>query len=448
MSKLWKYTYLIFLISYNCLILYSCQKKINTNDIADSIDDIPIDDTIGTNGDFDTSLIRYYSDINTFGVYIGKSAPTDNIADITNLRLLEPLKRDSAIACAKDFFARYIRLNVFKDLWDDTAPLGGRQFFLNYCKASRDANLAGVININYHQSDFSTPQPYATPEEYSPYFKEVLDSLNAIRYRPAIIHVENEELNTKQYAIDTSNDEAMYRDLQKYIDQLTAAVNIANNYVWWDGKIGVDVTHGGFLLRDINYSVWSWLKNDKQQNDLAEYYSTNALNPLQNDQINKIVLPRFMDVRIKMARFLEDKMNALPIKYVNIHWNEPCKIRGWNDDLVGGTPSDFGVSPDSIGQNVLDLTMLYYHHRMPNKLVMSNEITVSTLSVPLVSQLMGKLREHPYFGHNIVIIYDSDNQDIYASKAFHNTFPGKGIQFSYSMRPNGLELIRQMRVLK
>lgn len=448
MAKFGKYTSHLLFFFFSIVLFVSCEKKIGANDITDSIDDTPIDDTLGADVGFDTSIRRYYSDINTFGTYIGKSAPTDRIEDITNGRLLETLKRDSAIACAKGYFSRYIRLNLFKDLWDDTAPLGGREFFLNFCKASRDANLAGVVNINYHKSDYSTPEPYATPEQYAPYFREVLDSMNAIQFRPAIIHVENEEANTKQYAIDTTDDEAMYRDLQKYIDQLSAAVQIANSYVWWDGKVGVDVTHGGFLLRDINYSVWSWLKNDKGEDDLADYYSKNALNPYQYDQINRMTLPRFMDVRIKMDRFLEDKMNLLPIKYINIHWNEPCKVKNWTEDLIGGTPWEKGVSPDSVGQNVLDLTMLYYHNRCPNKLVMSNEVTVSTQSPILIGQLMNKLMEHPYFAHNICIIYDADATDIYSSKAFHNTFPGIGIQFSYSMRPTGLELIRRMRMLK
>lgn len=435
---------LLLLVSCSVLV-YSCQKKIeNSNAI---IDDNPIDDdTLGVVDEFDTSVVRYYSDINTFGVYVGKSGPTDALEDMTNYRYLETLKRDSAIACAKSMFSRFLRININKDLWDNGGD--GKEFFLDYCRGARDANLGGVVNVNYHNSDFSTPEEFATPAEYIPFLKEVLDSMNANRFRPAVIVVENEESNTTQYQIDISTDENMYRDLQKYIDQLSAAIQTCNSYVWWDGKVGVDATNGGFLPKDMSYTVWKWLRDEKDQAELAEYFGTNAFSPLQYSQIDKTVIPRFVDVRIKMNTFLTEKMNQLPMKFINYHWNEPGPMRNWDEDLEGGTPADFGISPDSIAGGVLDMAMLYYHDRMPSKQLISNEIYMITYSVPLFTQIFDKLMEHPYQANNIAIIYDADSGDLYRSKGLHNTFEGLGVQYSYSLRLTGLEMRRRMQNLK
>ncbi len=440
-----KFRLLLLYMVFISLIIFSCQKKIENN--ISVIDDNPIDDdTIGTVVDFDTSLTRFYSDINTFGLYIGKTGPTDAIEDMTNFRVLETLRRDSAIACAKRMNSRYIRLNINKDLWDNGGE--GKKSFLDYCLASRDANLGGVVNINYHESDFSTPEEFATPAEYIPFLTEVLDSMNANRYRPYIIVVENEEFNPTQYQIDVSTDENMYRDIQKYIDQLAAAVQTCNSYVWWDGKVGVDATNGGFLPRDMCYTVWKWLRDDKDEKALAEYFGTNAFSPYQYDQIDKTVIPRFADVRTKMNVYITEKMNEIPMKYVNYHWNEPSPMRGWSEDLEGGTPADFGISPDSIAEGVLDLAMLYYHDRMPNKLLITNEMYIITYSIPLFTQVFNKMIEHPYLANNIAIFYDADSGDFYRSKGFHNTFPGNGIQFSYSLRSTGIELSRRLQNLK
>ncbi len=440
-----KLRFLLLLITYSSLILYSCQKKLENS--SSVIDEYPIDnDTVGVADEFDTSVVRYYSDINTFGLYIGKSGPSDAIEDMTNYRYLETLKRDSAIACAKSMYSRFIRLNVNKDLWDNGGD--GKEFFLDYCRGARDANLGGVVNVNYHSSDFSTPEEFATPAEYIPFLKEVLDSMNANKFRPAVIIVENEESNTTQYQIDITTDETMYADLQKYIDQLSAAVQTCNSFVWWDGKVGVEATNGGLLPKDMNYTVWKWLRDEKEQIELAEYFGTNAFSPLQYSQIDKTVIPRFADVRIKMNLFLTEKMNQIPMKYVNYHWNEPCPMRGWDEELEGGTPTDFGISPDGIAEGVLDLTMLYYHDRMPNKQLITNEMYMITYSLPLFTQIFDKMIEHPYQANNIAILYDADSGDLYRSKGFHNTFPGIGVQYGYSLRLTGIELSRRMQNLK
>jgi hypothetical protein len=426
-------------------IVLSCQKRIE-NDIIPIDDDPTTDDSVGTSDDFDTSVTRYFSDINTFGLYIGKTGPSDNILDMTTFNRLETLKKDSAVACAKELLGRYFRLNVNREFWYDNPD--GKEFFMDFCKITKAANLGGIVNVNYHASDFSTPQPYPTPEEYIPFLKEVLDSMNAIQFRPALIVVENEEANTTQYEIDITTDETMYRDLQKYIDQLAAAVQTCNSYVWWDGKVGVEATNGGFLPRDMNYVVWNWLRDDKDQPELAAYFGQNALSPNQYSQIDQAFMPRFVDVKIKMNKFLTEKMNQIPMKYVNYHWYEPCPMKYWNEELEGGTPADFGIPPDSIAPNVLDLTYLYYHDRMPNKQMISNEIYIINYSVPLFNQFFDKLAEHAFHANNICLFYSADGGNLYFSKGFHNTFPGENIQYSYSLRLTGMELRRRLQLFK
>lgn len=399
--------------------------------------------------EFDTSLTRFYSDINSMGVYVGKSSPEPELVQMSNNSYQETLKRDSVIACALAYHARYIRLNLFKDLWDDVSINGGRDFFLNYYRAVKEAGLLPVLNINYHKSDFSTPEAFPSPVDYNAYLKEVLDSLNVIQWKPAIIVVENEEANFLQYAVDTSDDTRMYADLQRYVDQLAGAISTGANYTWWDGSKGVEVTNGGFMTRNITFVVWNWLKNEIKDEGLAVLFGKNAFSPLTNKQINKIPQPTFIDKRSKINKYLEGKFNQLPMKYINIHWTEPIAARGWVDATEGGKPWDYGVSQDSVGKSVLNITVLYYHTVMPNKLIMSNEMSQLTYSPKLMQQLINMMKEHPFRAYDIVTFYDADGSNEYLTKALHNTIPTTGgFQFTYTLRDNGIVLSDNLKGLK
>lgn len=398
---------------------------------------------------YDTALTRFYSDKNTMGVYVGRTSPEAALDQMSNTDYQETLKRDSAIACALQYHAKYIRLNLFKDLWDDQTPMGGREFFLDYYRAVKDAGILPVLNVNYHRSDYSTPEPFPDPAIYSSYLTEVLDSLNAIQFKPAIIIVENEEANFTQYAIDTSDDTRMYADLQRYVDQLAGAIAVGSNYTWWDGSRGVEVTNGGLMTRSITFVAWDWLNNTVKDKGLTEYYETHAFGPTMYRQVNKVPLLSFIDKRIKINKYLESKLNALPMKYINIHWTEPIATRAWEVDREGGYPEDFGISEDSIGRSVLDLTVLYYHKTMPGKKLMSNEISQLTYSPILMQLLINKVIEHPFGAWDIVTFYDADNNDLYGSKGLHNTLPTVGgFQFTYVLRDNGVVLEQNLKNLK
>jgi hypothetical protein len=383
------------------------------------------------------------------GVYVGKTAPEAILEQMSNNFYQETLKKDSAIACAIALKAKYIRLNLFKDLWADQTSGGGREFFLDYYKSVKDARLLPVLNVNYHQSDFSSPEPFPEPAVYNTFLKEVLDSLNAIQWKPAVIIVENEEANLTQYLIDTSDDNRMYADMQKYVDQLAGAIEVGSSFVWWDGSIGVEVTNGGLLTRSINYVVWDWFKNSIKDEGLANYYASKSFGPTLYKQIYKDPQPLFISKRIKLNKYLESKLNLLPMKYVNIHWTEPIASRAWNDNTEGMTAWDYGISPDSLGRGVLDLSVLYYHKTMPTKKLISNEISQLSYSSILMQQLVNKVVEHPFEAWNIVTFYSADGSNPYLSKGLHNTIITSGNPvFSYSLRDNGIVLENNLKFLK
>lgn len=400
--------------------------------------------------EFDTALTRYFSDLNTMGMYVGKTAPVAELEQMSNNKYQETLKRDSAILCAKKFYSKYIRLNIFKELWDDQTVDGGRQFFLDYYRASKEAGLIPVLNVNYHQSDYSTPEPFPDPTSYTNYLKEVLDSLNVIQWKPAVVVVENEEANISQYVIDTSDDTRMYADLQKYVDQLSAAITTGANYSWWDGSKGVEVTNGGLLTRNITFIVWDWFENTIEDEGLANYYAAKSFGPTLFKQIYKTPQPTFIEKRIKINKYLEAKYNALPMKYVNIHWTEPIAARGWSDVVEGGTPWSMGIPADSMAKGVFDLSVLYYHNTMPDKKLISNELSQLTYSAQLMQEFINKVKEHPYEAWDIVTFYNADGGNPYLTKGFHNTIlvEGSSQVYTYTIRDNGIVLIENLKVLR
>ena len=89
--------------------------------------------------------------------------------------------------------------------------------------------------------------------------KDILDTLNVLHLKPEVIVVENEESNSLYHVIDNTSQSTIYASMQKYVDQLSAAVTVCKTYLWWNGTLGVKVTNGGFTTRSITYDTWYWM---------------------------------------------------------------------------------------------------------------------------------------------------------------------------------------------
>lgn len=403
------------------ILLTSCQKELAaiTRD-----GDPPQDDS--TSALFD----------NPFGVFMIGSASDEMPANTSDPSKQYELSYANKMLLAKDYRVKYIRQLIYEDKWNDDFFRKG--FLLNFYAATTNG-FKVLLNVMAHPIT-SNPDPFPDAEAYSSLLRDILDTLNAYQMKPELIVVENEEANSLYHVIDQTSQESIYADMQKYVDELTAAVSVCKNFTWWDGQQGVKITNGGLTTRAIIYDTWYWLYYTKKDTAAAREYAVNSLTPstyynMYSSLQNTGAIPDYIMSSVNTYKFLREKYELLDLSYINIHWYEPAKARGWDDAVEGATPWSMGISPDSTSKNVLETSIAYLADLYTPKVV-SNEVGQITTSANVTHEMCNKITKHLSGSFTYATWMDADGSSVYEKKALHNTFMNSGID-SYTLRQSG-----------
>ena len=431
----------VFFLFILLLILAGSCKKNNPVPPRDGGDDTTGVDT--GDGGGDTSVIVDPKDYNVFGIYVGESASEDNLDYTGNPRYQYGLTIAKDIALAKYFGVKYYRMHVSHDRWITDS---GKTNFLNYIQRAADSGLAPVLNVNWNETD-QTPDPFPDAGEYSIFLSEVLDSLNDRFIKPAVIVVENEPANFNNHLIDTSSDAGIDADVQKYIDELAGAITVCQSSMWFDGSTGIKVCDGGFMVRQMTFVTYDWLKNVKKNENAAKTFANNSMPPSIAKDIQNKKYPEYVSIRLRIAYDLINGMKNLDLNYINLHWQEPAKVRSWDYNKEGGDPYALGISPDSVSKDVLTWVVQYFNENLPHVLI-SNEIGQLNTSVILNKRITDNFLAFPDNVFPIVCWYDADGNNNYDVKSLHNTLFDDMDKTYYELRPNGLQFQQTMKSLK
>ena len=263
---------------------------------------------------------------NPFGVMVLASAAVDTGKDLSTPSRQKLLSAQNAVNLAVDYGVRYYRMQIYYDKWMSSTT---RQGFLYCYSQANTAGLKVLLNVNWYYTD-SVAKPFADAAAYTAYLKSVLDTLNAMQMKPELIVIENEEQNMNRHIFDMSSTTALHSSQQKYIDQLSSGTALCNDYVWWDGTVGIKVTNGGFTTRGITYNVWNWLKNETGDTTAARTFAINAFSPKVYADLYRKKLPSYLSTAIDMGNYYISAFQQIPMSVVNLHWYEPAKVRGWN----------------------------------------------------------------------------------------------------------------------
>lgn len=399
-------------------------------------------DTTDTTGGPDTSVTDP-KDYNIFGIYVGQSASEDKLDFTGNPRYQYGMTNAKDVSLAKFFGVKYYRLHVSHDRWITDS---GKSNFLNYMQRVSDSGLAAVLNVNWNETD-QTPDPFPDAGEYSIFLKDVLDSLNAKEIKPAVIVVENEPANFNNHVIDTSSDAGIDADVAKYINELAAAIPVCRSFKWFDGSTGVKICDGGYMVRQMTFVTYDWLKNVKKNDNAAKTFANNSMPPSIAKDIQKTKYPDYVTTRLRIAYDLINGMKNLDLDYINLHWQEPAKVRSWDYSKEGGDPYLMGTSPDSISKDVLTWVVQYFNENLPHVL-MSNEIGQLNTSVILNKRITDNFLAFPDNVFPIVCWYDADGNNDYDVKSLHNTLFDDSDKAYYELRPNGIQFQTTVKSLK
>lgn len=373
---------------------------------------------------------------NPFGVFVIASASNQTLANTTDPTKQYELTYANKIALAKDYGVKYIRQLVYEDKWTDSVFRKG--FLMNFYTATSNG-IKVLLNVMAHPIDGKV-YPFPDPTSYGNMLKQILDTLNTRKMKPELIVVENEEANSLYHTIDQTSQTTINASMQKYVDELTVAVSICKSFVWWDGQVGVKVTNGGFTTRAITYDTWYWLYYTKKDTAAARTYAINAITPTAYDNIYRSLKyngapPSYIMTSVNTDEFLRQKYEPLGLSFINMHWYEPAKTRGWIDATEGGTPWSKGISPDSTSKDVLETSVSYFTAMFTPKII-SNEIGQITTSQNITNELCNKILKRQSGSFYYAAWMDADGNSAYDKKALHNTFMNNGVD-SYTMRPMG-----------
>ena len=368
---------------------------------------------------------------NPFGVIVSSSAAVDTGADLSDPAKQNSLSRQSAISLALDYGVQYFRIQIYYDKWMNSTS---RTSFLSYYKKASNAGLKILLNVNWYDTD-SAAQPFPDADAYGSFLTSVLDTLNAIQMKPELIVIENEEQNCNRHIIDMSSVAAMHADQQKYIDELAAGVDVCSNYIWWDGAVGIKVTNGGFTTRGTSYNTWNWLKNETRDTASARAFARNAFPPKVYEDLYRKKMPVYLSRAINMGNYYVEAFQQIPLSFINLHWYEPARVRGWNITKEKISPWDTGISQDSISPGVLDEVVEYMSAKFVQKLV-AQEVGQLTTSSALNKAMTDKFLSRPHGAFDYVCWYDGDSDSPYDAKAMHNTCISGNVS-NYTKRENG-----------
>lgn len=404
------------------MLFTSCRKEINTN-LQQSL----------KNAEQNESVSALY---NPFGVFVIASASNQTLANTTDPTKQYELTYANKIALSKDYGVKYIRQHVYEDKWTDSVFRKG--FLMNFYSATSNG-IKVLLNVMAHPID-GKAYPFPDATAYGNMLKNILDTLNAHKMKPELIVVENEEANVLYHQIDQTSQTTINASMQLYVNELTTAVGICKSFVWWDGQKGVKVTNGGFTTRAITYDTWYWLYYAKKDTAAARTYAVNAITPTAYDNIYRSLKyngapPSYIMSSVNTDEFLRQKYEPLGLSFINIHWYEPAKTRGWNDVTEGGTPWAKGISQDSTSKNVLETSIAYFAAMFTPKII-SNEVGQITTSSNITRELCNKILKRQSGSFYYAAWMDADGNSDYDKKALHNTFMNNGVD-SYTLRPMG-----------
>ena len=379
---------------------------------------------------FDAAVAKY----NPFGLEAMPSAADENPDHITNPDFHNVLSEDMSVTLANDYGVHYYRMKISHDFWIKTV---NRSTFLNDYKNANQHGLLVVLNVNWDEAE-ETALPFANAADYANFLDDVLDSLNAMHYKPAIIVVENEEGNTSRHEINTTSSATIAIDCQKYADILAAAINVCKNYTWWDGQKGQKLTNGGYTTRQLTYLTWDWIKNEKNDLKAARTFANNTMPPAIVNDLYQKPQPPYIANPIIIGKFYSSKYASMGISFSNMHWYEPVKIRNWSDSREHGTPWNKGVSPDTLSKGGLDWVLGYLNTKIPKKII-SNETGQLTTSAKLNKAITNKYLTKPMGAFSVAVWFDGDGKGLYDPVALHNTFQDANNNWIYSLRSNGTQ---------
>ncbi len=377
---------------------------------------------------------------NRWGVIINKSAPdTDEHISKSPQYILSPSDK---IILAKDYGVSYIRTGVSKKDWDDAEKQKG---FL-YCY-DQYANNGFKLLLNVLWKDQEGKPVAFAPNAADPnsgYYKFIevlLDSLTSNgRKPPAVVVVENEEVNKLYYVIDKTS------DWDKYIAMLQTTTTLCH-------AKGIKVANGGITARQTTFVTWNWLKNTMKFNGVAKSFAKNSMPPtlyygLYKDGRPDDVKPTgegYVLEQAAMTNYFLQKYNEIGIDYVNFHWYEPVSTRGWDETKNGGSPwVRWGISQNDTSTGVLSRVLKFYNSTSTAQII-SNEIGQVTYSECLTNNMMtqiNKLAKDAAKPFSIASWYDGDGINEYDARALHNTYVSDPL---YTMRTNGIAFKRQIK---
>lgn len=400
-------------------LLFSCQKDISKEQKM----------VVNASMQNNSSLVKY----NPFGVIVLASAVNQNVNNTSNPAKQYQLSAQNSINLAVDYGVKFYRMQIYNDKWLDSTS---RRGFLYVYSQANLAGLKVLLNVSYYNSD-AIPEPFVTGAQYGVFLKSVLDTLNALKIKPELIVVDNEEANKNRHLFDFTSTATIQQSQQLYIDQLSVATTMCNSYLWWDGATGVKVTNGGFTTRGITYNVWDWLRNEKKDSLAAVTFAKNAFPPKTYAALIKKTTPLFITTAVDMGKYYINAFQSIPMSVVNLHWYEPCIMRGWDSTKEGTTPKALGISEDSMSVGVLDQVLAYLTEKFPQKIV-GQEVGQLTTSPVLNKQMTSKFLKRQYGAFDYACWYDGDSNTPYEAKALHNTSIKNGID-SYTKRNSGLK---------
>lgn len=405
---------------YMAILTTSCQKELNYEPREESSQE-------------EEPFLPSY---NPFGVFVISSASGQDFSVTTDPSQQYELSYANKISLAKDYGVKYIRQLMYEDRWND--PLFRQGFLMNFYQAASNG-FKVLLNVMAHPIDGKV-YPFPDAAAYSNMLRDILDTLNAYQFKPELIVVENEEANTLYHEINQTSQDAVNASMQLYVNELTAAAEVCKNYVWWDGQKGVKVTNGGFTTRAIIYDTWYWLYYTRKDTAAARHYAVNAFTPATYYNVytslkNNGAPPAYIMSAINTDEFLRQQYEPLGLSYINIHWYEPAKARGWDDVPEGGTPWSKGISPDSTSKNVLETSISYLTDRFTPKII-SNEVGQITTSANVTKEMCETILKHLSGSFYYATWMDADGSSAYEKKALHNTFINSGVD-SYSLRQAG-----------
>jgi len=268
------------------------------------------------------------------------------------------------IDIAKDLGVSYVRNAIVMQDWN-----GRDEEYEKYIASG----LKVVLNVNWGhvQNEKGEKRPVPFPKDTVKYKQILGDILD--KCKPELVVIENEELNRRYHS----------GSIEEYINELTAAINVAHTK-------GLKITNAGLTGRGFCLLVYNdYMKRGMQReaNDFARRCIKSAWFKEKKKNTDE-------DGEITKLEKLIEAYKKLPLDYVNFHLYEPIKnVKGGTDENVQQ------ITPNAV-KEITD-----YLSRATGKKVISNECGERSSSPALVPQM---LEEFAKYNLDYVIWFSGD----------------------------------------